>query len=417
MAETLAELFSATRTQSVKLCRHLTTEDFGLQGAAFASPPKWHLAHTSWFFETFLLKPHLPDYPEWNPAFESLFNSYYNGVGEPFPRHQRGLLSRPSLDEVLEYRQHVDSHMQALLQDESHPQHRQVLQRCRLGIEHERQHQELFFTDLKFSLSLNPLLPGAFPALPATTGSHAPPELSWQHFNGGVVDVGYSGEDFAFDNESPRHPAYLQPFELASRLVSNSEYQAFIDDGGYRNPELWLADGWATVEDLQWRAPLYWLDRAREGEVYSLHGVIPRHPDAPVCHLSAYEADAYARWACARLPTEQEWEHAAAPEPVACPGMDDDIYHPLPARGQQRPLEQLYDSCWQWTRSAYTPYPGFSPPSGAIGEYNGKFMSNQWVLRGGSCVSNAGQLRASYRNFFYPADRWQFSGLRLARDA
>lgn len=395
----LAEDFSLTRRASMDFCAPLQLEDYGLQAAAFASPPKWHLAHTSWFFETFLLKPYLPAYASPNPQYEVLFNSYYNGIGEQHPRDRRGLLSRPTLEEVLAYREHVNRAMLALLGDGDHPDYPAIRERTRLGIEHERQHQELFFTDITYSLAANPLFPAYDPegALPAVRASE-PATSAWREFPGGLVEIGHFGDGFCFDNELPRHKVYLEPYALAQRLVSNADYQRFIDDGGYERPDLWLADGWATVQAEGWRAPLYWVDRDGQALEFCLQGLQPRRDDSPVCHVSGYEADAYARWAGARLPTEPEWEHAAAPTAAHDEG-----------------LEQLYGARWQWTQSAYSPYPGFRPAANAIGEYNGKFMSNQWVLRGSSFVSAESQSRATYRNFFYPQDRWQFSGIRLAR--
>lgn len=424
MTNDLAALYASTRAQTLQLCEPLETEDYGLQRDAFASPPKWHLAHTSWFFETFLLRPLLNGYAQWHPEFETLFNSYYNGVGTPFPRHRRGDLSRPTVCEVRDYREYVDRAMLTLLNDPAQPEQALVEERCRLGIEHERQHQELLLTDIKYSMALNPLLPALYP-LRATEPGIAP-ALEWHRWEGGVVEIGHPGDGFAFDNETPRHRCHLEPYALASRLVTNGEYREFIDDGGYRNPDLWLSDGWSAVVEQGWKAPLYWLDDSGDTQrAYTLHGPQPLASDSPVTHLSAYEADAYARWAGARLPTEQEWEHAASQQPVSGEGMDSGHFDPGAAApgaaapgaaAGEGPLLQLYDACWQWTRSAYTPYPGYRAPAGAIGEYNGKFMSNQWVLRGGSCVSKTAQLRPSYRNFFYPGDRWQFTGIRLARD-
>lgn len=410
--EDLAAEFFATRAQSVAIAAPLEVEDYGLQAAAFASPPKWHLAHTTWFFETFLLKPFAPDYQPAEALYEVLFNSYYNGIGEQHPRGRRGLLSRPTLAEVQAYRDRVDTAMRSLLESPPAAQRAAILARTRLGIEHERQHQELFFTDIKYSLAANPLYPAYQPELSLAASKLVP--LGWTAFEGGLIDIGSAGEGFCFDNEQPRHRVYLQPFEIADRLVSNSEYQAFIDDGGYRRPELWLADGWAVVQAQQWQAPLHWLERDGERLEFTLGGLRPRAGSLPVCHVSGYEADAYARWAGARLPREAEWEHAAGNrQGEAGSGMDSGTLHPQTAVAGS--LQQLYGACWQWTQSAYSPYPGFAPAQGAIGEYNGKFMSNQWVLRGGSCVTKSSQARPSYRNFFYPQDRWQFSGIRLAR--
>ncbi len=410
----LNQRYRCTRQQSVAACEPLANEDFGLQAEAFTSPPKWHIAHTSWFFETFLLEPYLAHYRPLEKVYAVLFNSYYNGVGEQFPRPRRGLLSRPTVAEVMAYRQHVDQHMEALLAQEQHPQRREIEQRCRLGIEHEQQHQELFYTDLKYSLFCNPLLP-AYMAASAQTPAVGPIRRpAWHSFAGGLVEIGDDGAGFAFDNEAPRHRVYLAPFEFGDRLVSNAEYQQFIDDGGYRRAELWLADGWTALQASNWRCPHYWFQRQGRWHEYTLHGPRELDPAQPVCHISAYEADAYARWAGCRLPTEAEWEHAAAGQRVNSPGAAEGYYHPRAAAKGSGP-GQLYGECWQWTSSAYAPYPGFTAAAGAIGEYNGKFMCNQLVLRGGSCVTARGHVRASYRNFFYPGDRWQFSGIRLAR--
>ena len=416
--------FLQVRRESLQACEPLQTEDYGLQAEAFTSPPKWHLAHTSWFFETFLLKPFLSGYQTPDERYEFLFNSYYNGVGSQFSRAQRGLLSRPSVEAVKQYRAHVDQAMETLLQDTGHQQRGTILERARLGIEHEQQHQELFCTDLKYSLYANPLYP-EYSSVIGTAGSDSPPqtlsrEPQWSEYAGGLVSIGRDAnsadaEAFAFDNEGPQHSVFLAPFALARTLVTNAQFQNFVDDGGYQRPEFWLADGWAVIQDMGWQHPLYWLQQDGAPMHFTLHGLQRRAPDQPVCHLSGYEADAYASWAGARLPTEFEWEHAAAgqwPQPALS---NDQKLHPAIAEGSE-PLLQLYGDCWQWTGSAYRPYPGFRPAAGAIGEYNGKFMANQWVLRGGSCVTPQGHSRPGYRNFFYPQDRWQFSGIRLARD-
>ena len=413
MKQALTKLFQQTRAESLAYCEPLTLEDYTLQAEPFVSPPKWHLAHTTWFFETFLLKAFLPGYQSPEPLYEVLFNSYYNGIGEQFPRPRRGLLSRPSLDDVLSYRHSVDAAICTLLNQEDHPQAGEIATRCRLGVEHERQHQELFFTDLKYSLAINPLYPAY------RERRSEPPDIDVQamrfhRYAGGVIEIGSSGSGFCFDNELPRHRAVLNDFELADRLVTNSEFQAFIDDGGYQRPDLWLSDGWTTVQEQGWQRPLYWAEQDGEHLEYTLAGLIARRAAAPVCHVSGYEADAFARWSRSRLPTEQEWEYAASQCATPLEGIDDGLLHPQPA-GTGDGLKQLYGHCWQWTSSAYGAYPGFTTADGAIGEYNGKFMSNQWVLRGGSCVSKADHVRASYRNFFYPPDRWQFSGIRLGR--
>ncbi|MEP6391496.1 MAG: ergothioneine biosynthesis protein EgtB [Halioglobus sp.] len=411
----LLEEFDATRRYSLEICNPLEVEDYNLQAADFASPPKWNLAHTSWFFETFLLKPFLTDYTPIDDQYETLFNSYYNGVGKPFHRADRGLLSRPTLNSVLAYRAHVDKGIRTLLSDRHHAEYAVIVERIVLGIEHERQHQELFFTDIKYSLWANPLAPAYTARATEVISQTEPTTLEFLNFEGGITEIGNDGSGFSFDNELPRHKSWVDPFRLADRLVTNAEFQAFIDDGGYERPELWLADGWTTVTTSGWRAPLYWQDSKDGQKEFTLHGLVERNGSSPVCHISGYEAEAYARWCGARLPTEHEWELAASTLSPPESGMTISSLHPEGAQSTATQSLQLYDSCWQWTRSAYTPYPGFKTSPGAIGEYNGKFMSNQWVLRGGSCVSIPAQLRPSYRNFFYPPDRWQFSGIRLAK--
>ncbi len=419
-APPLLALYRDVRARSLDYCAPLALEDYGLQAMPETSPPKWHLAHTTWFFETFLLQPFLPGYAPFNTAFRSLFNSYYNSVGQPFSRARRGLLSRPTLDEVHAWRVTVDRAMARLLTT-PHPQHTEIRRRLLIGAHHEMQHQELFFTDIQYSLSCNPLRPAYLPLHHTWLAETAAPPLAWQALPGGVYQIGAeaaqaSAFDFAFDNELPRHRTFLEPFEIAARPISNGEWLAFMADGGYHNPELWLADGWAACQAQQWRAPLYWEHSPHTGwQSFTLHGMQPIDPTRPVCHISGYEADAFARWAGARLPTEQEWEIAASqlpPNSEHAQFIDSGHYHPQPVRASQ-----WFGSVWEWTASSYAPYPGYRPPAGALGEYNGKFMCNQLVLRGGSCVSDRRQLRPSYRNFFYPADRWQYSGLRLARSA
>ena len=397
------------RAQSEALCRPLAVDDYGVQPSIEASPPKWHLAHTTWFFETFLLKPFAAGYAPFHPAFEYLFNSYYNGVGAQFPRPERGRLSRPTVAEVFDYRAHVDAAMQPLLAAGDAETRRRV----ELGLHHEQQHQELMVTDLKANLGTNPLKP-AYRGGRARAAARVAPRLAFHGIPGGVVEAGahIDAPGFRFDNECPRHRVWLDDFALANRLVTNAEFAAFIADGGYDAPALWLADGWAWRQACTVAAPLYW--RLADGEwlEYRLDGEHPLQPDAPVTHVSYYEADAYARWADARLPTEQEWEFVAADQAVRGNFAAGSL-HPEPAAAE--PLAQLFGDCWEWTASAYGPYPGFAPLPGALGEYNGKFMSGQQVLRGGSCASPVGHVRASYRNFFYPKDRWQFTGIRLAR--
>ncbi|MEM6775648.1 MAG: ergothioneine biosynthesis protein EgtB [Pseudomonadota bacterium] len=409
--ESLVETFSATRNRSLADCSSLELEDYALQAAVFASPPKWHLAHTTWFYETFILKPYVSKYETAHPQYEVLFNSYYNGIGEQHPRDQRGLLTRPLLKDVLAYRERIDEEMRTLLLADDCAE--AAKERAVLGIEHERQHQELLFTDIKFSLAANPLYPAFLASHDATQEPVSCGERAWDDFEGGLWEMGAAGGEFAFDNELPRHRVYLEDFEIARHLVSNAEYQAFIDDGGYDRAELWLADGWAQVCSEGWRTPLHWVERDGEALEFTLHGLRPRDAQQPVCHVSGYEADAYARWAGARLPTEAEWEHAA--KHFNAPSVGREHLSTLQPKAPLNGDRQYFGACWQWMQSAYGPYPGYRPSAGAIGEYNGKFMSNQWVLRGGSCVTWSSQARSSYRNFFYPQDRWQFSGIRLAR--
>jgi ergothioneine biosynthesis protein EgtB len=407
----LAARFESIRRTTDRLCEGLSAEDCQLQSMEDASPVKWHLAHTSWFFETFVLEPALAGYRPLDPAYRVLFNSYYVGVGERHPRAQRGLLSRPSLEEVRRYRRHVEQGVLQLLQGS--PAER-WLALIELGLQHEQQHQELILTDLKHHFACNPLLPAYRPA-PAAARAPAEP-LRYRAFDGGLVDIGHAGEGFAFDNEAPRHRVWLEPFELAQRLVTEGELLAFIEDGGYRRPELWLSEGWDACQRQQWQAPLYWRrDDAGTWSRFTLQGLRPLEPSVPACHVSYYEAEAYARWAGARLPTEAEWEHAARSAPIAEGALLDDAwFHPAPASTHEG-LAQMRGDCWEWTGSAYLPYPGYRPAAGAVGEYNGKFMINQMVLRGGSCATPRDHVRPSYRNFFPPAARWQFSGIRLAR--
>ncbi len=379
-----------------------------------ASPIKWHLAHTSWFFETFVLEPHLPGYRAFNPAFRTLFNSYYNAVGDKYPRPQRGLLSRPSRAEVIAYRQHVDIGMRALLQlPESAVEAGAAL--ITLGINHEQQHQELMLTDLLHMLSCNPLEPAYVQADANRTG-FAPP-LTWVEHQAALVEIGHDGHGFAFDNEAPRHRQYLHRYALASRPVTNGEYLAFIADGGYRRPDLWLSEGWDWINANHVEAPLHWRRDGGGWRQFTLHGSLTLDLAAPVCHASLFEADAYARWAGARLPTEAEWETAAAAYPIDGHFVEDGTLRPLPSIDRGAPLMQLFGDVWEWTQSAYAPYPGYRPATGAIGEYNGKFMANQYVLRGGSFATPKSHIRATYRNFFPATARWQFTGFRLARDA
>jgi len=372
----LSQRFAAIRDASVALAAPLSDEDCAAQSMVDASPVKWHLAHTTWFFETFILERFEPDFRPFHQAFRVLFNSYYNGVGEKHPRAQRGLVTRPSRAQVLEYRRNVDARMLAMLRNPAP----EVGALVELGLNHEQQHQELILTDVLHLLSMNPL----FPVYSRDAPEAAPEgELTWDEFEGGVVEIGHAGTEFCFDNEMPRHRQFLEPYQLASRLVTNGEYLEFIRAGGYNTPSYWLSEGWEFIRAANLTQPIYW----RDTHEFTLRGLIPLQPDKPVLHLSYFEASAYAQWAGARLPTEAEWEHAA------------------PACGQ----------AWEWTSSAYAPYPGFKTPEGAIGEYNGKFMVNQYVLRGASLATPAGHSRNTYRNFFPAGARWQFSGIRLAK--
>ena len=410
----LGTRYAAVRAATSALAAPLSAEDCALQSMADASPVKWHLAHTTWFFETFLLERYEDKHRPFHPQFRRLFNSYYHAIGERHPRPERGLLSRPSLPEVIAYRADVDARMAALLLRASGDTVLSGL--IELGLQHEQQHQELILTDVKHLLSRNPLEP-VYRSLPQPAPA-AEGRPRWLACAGGLVDVGHAGHGFAFDNECPRHRVFIAPYELASHPVSHADFAAFVADGGYCRPELWLSLGWDTVAAQRWTAPLYWERRDGAWTTFTLHGRVPIDPAAPVTHVSFFEADAYARWAGARLPTEFEWEAAAAGTPVEGNFADDGVLHPrAPSGPAAQGLAQLYGDCWEWTGSAYLPYPGFAPAPGAVGEYNGKFMCNQFVLRGGSCATPGGHVRATYRNFFPPEARWQFSGLRLARSA
>jgi ergothioneine biosynthesis protein EgtB len=408
-AERLIERYATVRRLTERLCEPLAVEDYVVQAMPDASPAKWHLAHVSWFFETFLLRPHAPGYRALDERYAVLFNSYYNGVGPQFSRPARGHLSRPTVAEVYAYRAHVDKAMLELLErdDDALGALTGIVE---LGLNHEQQHQELLVTDLKYNLSVNPLRPAYAP--PAEVNGNAP-AVTRVAFDGGIVEIGHDGPAFCFDNERPRHRTLLAPYALASRAVTTAEYREFIDDGGYTRPELWLSDGWRTVQERGWRAPLYWEAGDSGWSAYGLAGLAPIAGQAPVSHVSYYEADAYARWRGARLPTEAEWEHAVAAETAPGALLDDSPREPATAPAIPG-LVQMTGDVWEWTSSAYLPYPGFRVFEGALGEYNGKFMVNQMVLRGGSCATPRSHIRPTYRNFFPPDARWQFSGIRLA---
>jgi len=387
---TLSDAFSAVRAYSTALAAPLSVEDCAAQSMPDASPTKWHLAHTSWFFETFILERLEHGFKPFNPAFRILFNSYYNGIGEKFVRAQRGLLTRPSLQEVFAYRENVDRRILDLLERPS-TQH-QIAPLLQLGLHHEQQHQELIVTDAKHLLGINPLQPVY--GLDFDSPKAAPGNLVWHEFPAEIVEIGHAEDGFCFDNETPKHRQFTETFSLASKLVTNAEYCAFIADGGYSKPEYWLSEGWDWIQANAIKHPLYWQRNGQQWLCFTLRGVKDLQPDQAVLHVSYYEAAAYAAWAGARLPTEAEWERAAKSEPA---------------------LKQLFGTAWQWTSSAYAPYPGFAAAPGAVGEYNGKFMVNQYVLRGSSLATPASHARPTYRNFFPAGTRWQFSGIRLAR--
>ena len=426
-ARELLDRYQAVRAFTERMCQGMEPEDFVIQSMPDVSPTKWHLAHTTWFFEAFVLSPTLPEYRPYHDEYSYLFNSYYNTVGEQFCRPRRGQISRPTVREVMEYRRYVDEHMVALVADlEASGRLREILGAVTLGTHHEQQHQELMAADIKHVFSMNPLRPSW-----RDPGNEPPavevPSLEWLPQDGGLREIGYRGGGFHFDNEAPRHKVFLEPFEIGSRLVTNREYRAFMDDGGYSRPELWLSMGWAKVQESrlnenEWERfdkPLYWFRQGGEWWQYTLSGPRPVRPDEPVVHVSYYEADAYARWAGARLPTEAEWETASqAADPGSGTFSDDFTFHPAPLSADATAglPHQMFGDVWEWTASAYSPYPGYRPWEGAAGEYNGKFMANQLVLRGGSCATARDHLRPTYRNFFYAPNRWQFMGFRLARD-
>jgi ergothioneine biosynthesis protein EgtB len=403
----LLDRYHQVRHLSERLCQPLAIEDYGIQSMPDVSPPKWHLAHTTWFFETFLLTTYLPGYPVFHPQFGYLFNSYYEAVGARHPRAERGLLSRPTVAEVYAYRAHVDRSMELLLTTTTDNPDLAAL--ITLGLHHEQQHQELLLTDIKHILALNPLRPAYRDDLIAANPPAKP--FQWLEYSGGLYAIGHHGDEFAFDNESPRHQTYLQDYKLADRLVTNGEYLEFIQAGGYQQSVHWLAAGWTTVQTAGWQAPLYWEQIDGDWWVMTLGGLRRLDETEPVCHVSFYEADAYASWRGQRLPTEAEWEVATVGVDLTGNFLDRDRLHPSPCPAGS---QQFFGDAWEWTQSAYLPYPGFKIAPGAIGEYNGKFMCNQMVLRGGSCATSAEHIRSTYRNFFPPDARWQFTGIRLA---
>ena len=415
-AGVLSESYLKVRDETLALTSGLSDADATVQSMEDASPAKWHLAHTTWFFETFLLETGLPDYEPFDPSFCYLFNSYYEQVGARHPRPRRGMITRPTLESVRAYRAHVDAAMARLFETEPA---REVLDLIELGLHHEQQHQELLLTDILHLFAQNPLHPAFHAPEPLPVEGEGPAALRWKSFDAATAQIGHGGEGFAFDCEGPRHEAIIRPFKLASRPVLNAEWLEFMDDGGYGTATLWLSDGWAVVNERGWDAPFYWEKHDGRWMSMTLRGLQPVDPAAPVCHVSYFEADAFARWMDKRLPSESEWEHAAAGRALQGNFADSGRLRPKPpqAGADEDDLAGLFGDVWEWTQSPYTAYPRFKASAGAVGEYNGKFMNGQYVLRGGSCATPAGHIRATYRNFFQPDKRWQFSGLRLADDA
>ena len=409
----LASRFRGVRRRTLALCKPLTPEDMMVQSCPEASPAKWHLAHTAWFFESFVLCPFSSKYRLFHDDFPWLFNSYYRSFAEFPEKKLRSSFSRPALEEILRYRCYVDEGIEELLEHNPEPE---VMKRVELGVNHEEQHQELLLTDILHAFYTNPLRPAYVADATAVIDRGAAPAMQFVQFAGGLVEVGFTGGGFCYDNELPRHRVWLEPFALADRLVTNGEYAEFIADGGYRRSELWLSAGWDTVEQQRWCAPLYWNGKENNWSLFTTHGEVPldaiKH--APVSQASYFEADAFARWAGKRLPTESEWESAAERQQIAGNLLDSGRLMPAPVSETANGLGQLWGDCWEWTASAYLGYPGFEPLAGSLGEYNGKFMSGQMVLRGGSCATPEAHIRSSYRNFFQPETRWQFSGIRLA---
>lgn len=411
--ETILKNFNNIRAFTNYLVEPLEIEDFVIQPMENASPTKWHLAHTSWFFETFVLEKFESTYTSHHPQYSYFFNSYYLQAGTPFTRASRGILSRPTVKEVLEYRAYIDEKMVQFIEHCSFELWSEVAFMIEIGNNHEQQHQELILTDLKYLLAQNPLLPiyreRLIPILKTTD------DLKWIAYSEGITKIGNEGDEFTYDNEHPIHQTFIQNFELTDRLITNKEYLEFINDGGYKESKYWLDEGWSMLQREQWNAPLYWFKRDEQWMNFTLSGARSVEPSEPVTHISYYEADAFARWKGVRLPTEQEWEHACSSMQVSGNFVDDNAFHPVPNDAQHNGLKQMFGDVWEWTMSGYSPYPNYKPLSGALGEYNGKFMANQYVLRGGSCATSKSHIRKTYRNFFHADARWQFSGIRLAR--
>ncbi|HKI77871.1 MAG TPA: ergothioneine biosynthesis protein EgtB [Ignavibacteriaceae bacterium] len=407
--------YKSVRNFTEELCNPLVIEDYVVQTMPDVSPAKWHLAHVAWFFETFVLRESKKDYKDFHPMYNFIFNSYYVQVGPRHTRAHRGHLTRPTVKDIYEFREYVDSNMLDFINNCDEETFEKIVSIIEIGLNHEQQHQELMLTDIKHVFSVNQLHPvyseKEFPVIEKI------PELKWKKFNEGIYEIGHDRESFCYDNETPVHKEFLKPFEIGSRLVTNKDYLEFIEDGGYKKTPLWLSDGWATLEREGWEAPMYWEKKDGEWWNFKLTGFKKVNPNEPVCHVSFYEADAFARWAGYRLPTEAEWEVASSNIPAKGNFVEERIFHPIALKhssGQE--LQQIFGDVWEWTGSSYLPYPGYKPLPGALGEYNGKFMSGQMVLRGGSCATSSTHIRKTYRNFFYPDSRWQFMGLRLARD-
>jgi ergothioneine biosynthesis protein EgtB len=409
--------YQKVRSFTYELCKPLVTEDYVIQSMPDTSPTKWHLAHTTWFFETFVLAKALTNYKSLNKDYAYLFNSYYVQAGDRFYRPHRGLLSRPTVSDIYKYREFVDQKMTEFIQTAGEERYEEFMPVIEIGINHEQQHQELLLTDIKHVFSMNPLHP-VYCEVKTPSPSNIPP-IKWISFNEGIFEIGHVGNQFCYDNETPRYKTYIQPFELGNRLVTNREYLEFIEDGGYKKPEIWLSDGFSAAEREKWNAPLYWEKQNDGWWNFKLNGFQKLDLNEPVCHVSHFEADAFARWVGCRLPTEFEWEVASSNVPLEGNFVEDRIYHPAVLdvkEDSSRLLNQMFGDVWEWTQSAYLPYPGYKTLPGALGEYNGKFMSGQMVLRGGSCATSITHIRKTYRNFFYPQSRWQFMGIRLARD-
>lgn len=415
----LVQAYHAVRQKTLKLCEALAIEDYVIQSSIDVSPPKWHLAHTTWFFETFVLVDHLVNYQPFHPLFHYLFNSYYHGIGKFHPRSQRGFLARPTVENVFSYRQYVDEILIRAIENSSAEKFQILQPIITLGIHHEQQHQELLLMDIKYNFFHDPSFP-IYQSHSHINSASALNEIKFISISGGIVEIGSHGQDFCFDNELPRHQTILKSYQLANRLVTNGEYAEFITAGGYQKPELWLSDGWDCVAKNHWVAPLYWKEIDKEWYLFTLGGIKKMTLEEPVAHVSYFEADAYARWRGLRLPLEAEWEHFVTQSKITPHDgnfMENEIYHPIhSAQTNGKNHHHFLGDLWEWTANSYSPYPGFKQLAGALGEYNGKFMSNQMVLRGGSCITPRSHIRGTYRNFFQPEKRWQFSGIRLASD-